>query len=176
MSAETWRPIPGYEGYYEVSNYGRVRSLTRRIIDKTNRAHTFYGKILADISDGSKWGYRHITLMKENKYKTIRVHRLVALAFIPNPLGLPIINHKDCDPRNNRADNLEWCTNEYNCNYTPSRIKRGHPVVQMNAEGIEISRYPTIADAGKAVGRYHSAICYAIKNNGFCAGYKWNYL
>lgn len=170
---EEWKAVPGYEGYYEVSNIGRVRSVTRKIIDRTGRSHTYYGKLLSATSDGSQWGYKHITLMRGGKYKTIRVHRLVATAFIPNPMNYPVINHKDCNPANNIVDNLEWCTPEYNNNYAPTKQKRSAGVIQYNRYGDEVARYKSITDAGRAVGRYHSSICYSLKHGGLCAGYKW---
>lgn len=111
ITQEQWRTIEGYEGLYEVSNMGRVRSLDR--IDKLGRLKP--GRILSPSID--KKGYCKITLFREGVRYYYGVHRLVAQAFLPNPEGLPIINHKDENPSNNRVDNLEWCTYEYNINY-----------------------------------------------------------
>lgn len=108
---EIWRDIEGYEGQYQVSNLGRVKSFDR--ID--GAGHLKRGRILRPVPD--KKGYLRVQLHKEGKRKLFLVHRLVAQAFIPNPEGLPQVNHRDEDPSNARADNLEWCTASYNVNY-----------------------------------------------------------
>lgn len=95
---EEWKDIIGFEGFYQVSNFGKVRNCVT-------------GKILKPGLQGK--GYYSVTL----KRKGYKVHRLVAIAFIPNPNNLPIVNHKDENKLNNNADNLEWCDNRYNCNY-----------------------------------------------------------
>lgn len=108
---EEWRPIEGYEGVYEVSSYGRVRSLDR--YDSNN--HFLKGRILKLCAD--KYGYLNVGLSLGNKEKKYKVHRLVAEAFLPNPDNLPQVNHLDEDKTNNRVDNLEMCTAKYNSNY-----------------------------------------------------------
>ena len=105
---EEWRDIEGYEGLYQVSNLGRVRSLNCR-------GHKGCIGILTPRLDGK--GYEMVALYKEGKARNTKVHRLVAQAFIPNPNNYPQVNHKDEDKTNNNVDNLEWCTNEYNHNY-----------------------------------------------------------
>lgn len=108
---EIWKDIEGYEGLYQVSNLGRVRSFDR--IDRLGRLRP--GVILRPLMN--TYGYIQVSFCKEGKEKKLQVHRLVAQAFIPNPEGLPQINHKDENPKNNRVDNLEWCDGKYNCNY-----------------------------------------------------------
>jgi len=99
---EEWRDVKGYESYYQVSNYGRVKSFK-------------YKKIrILKASAISTERYFVLTLSKDNIKKHITVHRLVAQTFIPNPNNYPIINHKDCNKHNNHANNLEWCTISYN--------------------------------------------------------------
>ena len=105
---EEWRDIEGYEGLYQVSNLGRVRSLNCR-------GHKGCMGILTPRLDGK--GYEMVALYKEGKARNIKVHRLVAQAFIPNPNNYPQVNHKDENKTNNDVKNLEWCTNEYNHNY-----------------------------------------------------------
>lgn len=107
---EVWKVIPGYDGAYEVSSLGRVRSFKRKKC-----------KIL--IQRPATGGYLYVFLCKNNKVTGCRVHRLVASAFISNPDGLPEVNHKDENKENNRADNLEWVTPEYNRFYG-TRIQR----------------------------------------------------
>ena len=108
MSIEVWRDIEGYEWFYQVSNFGRVRSLGR----KDSIDHFRHGKFLKSSPD--RKGYRYIELCKCGQRRKYKVHRLVAQAFIPNPHNLPEVNHIDHDVANNRVENLEWCTTEYN--------------------------------------------------------------
>lgn len=113
---ESWKPIAGYEGLYEVSDHGRVRSLdhTRTFSNRwggTNSA-TVKGRILKP--QPQRTGYLHVGLCKDGVVKYERVHRLVATAFLDNPGGLPEVNHKDEDKANNGANNLEWCDRRYN--------------------------------------------------------------
>ena len=101
---EKWRPVVGYEGLYEVSNLGRVRRI--RIVEPTKKKH----------------GYMQISLVgKDGVRRSHRLHRIVAMAFIPNPEGKPQVNHRDENPENNRAKNLEWATAEENTNYEIGR-------------------------------------------------------
>lgn len=104
---EKWLPVKGYEGYYEVSNLGRVKSLKR------NTAHE---RIMCPVEDD--YGYLIVCLNKEGKQKNKKIHRLVGEAFIPNPLNLPCVNHKkEFEKDNNSVENLEWCDWGYNARY-----------------------------------------------------------
>lgn len=123
------KPIKGYEGYYEVDQLGRVYSVDRTITVNDN------GRIYDKSLSGGKMkqmvhskGYKTVSLTKDGKTKQHYVHRLVAEAFIDNPNNLPFINHKDEDKTNNFADNLEWCTNEYNVNYGNGRVKQARKI------------------------------------------------
>ena len=117
---EVWKDIKGYEGLYQVSNLGRVRSLPRIIeTESSNQYKTFHnvqekkGKILKQ----KESDYKSVALYKDKKSKYYMVHRLVAQAFISNPNGYLYVNHKDEDKYNNCVENLEWCTQSYNINY-----------------------------------------------------------
>jgi len=101
---EEWRDIEGYEGLYQVSNYGRVRSFHR-------------GDSLL-LLNTDRYGYPLAGLCKNGKRVSAKVHRLVAKAFIDNPNNSPCVNHKDENPLNNHIDNLEWCTQAYNIEYS----------------------------------------------------------
>ena len=104
---EIWKDIAGYEGLYQVSNFGNVRSLKYR---RSNEIRQLTPKCN---NSGRLW----VELADNGKRKPMLIHRLVAMAFIPNPNDYPQINHKDENPKNNRVDNLEWCTAEYNLDY-----------------------------------------------------------
>ena len=108
---EIWKDVAGYEGFYQVSNKGNVRSVARK--DSIGRKRD--GRILKPRYD--KDGYLNVGLCKNGKSKTKNVHRLVAESFIPNPKGFLEINHKDESKSNNRVENLEWCTREHNMNH-----------------------------------------------------------
>lgn len=106
---EIWKDIYGYEGIYQVSNFGQVR----RLCKNDNRV----------IKQEINRGYKRVCLSYKNVKKHFLVHRLVAFAFIPNPNNYPIINHKDENKLNNNVDNLEWCTYSYNLSYNGLRYK-----------------------------------------------------
>lgn len=116
MEKEIWRAVVGYEGLYEVSNLGRVRSLERVVARSYHSSILCKSKIMKQRLDAH--GYYKISLSDEkHNHKSFFVHRIVASAFIPNPNNYPIINHKDQNPKNNYVCNLEWCTQKYNCNW-----------------------------------------------------------
>src|SRR5574344_1100472 len=101
---EIWKNVSGYEGIYQISNFGRVRSFKFSNV-----------RILKNIVQSA--GYLTVDLRKNGARKSFKIHRLVALAFIENPNNLPSINHKDECKTNNSVNNLEWCTDKYNSNY-----------------------------------------------------------
>lgn len=138
---EIWKDIEGYKGLYQVSNTGQVRSL--------NYLHT--GEVKPLKQDTNKKGYKLVSLSKNGKKKKYLVHRLVAIAFIPNPNDLPIINHKDENPSNNNVNNLEWCTSEYNNNYG-TRTKRASESKKGNSLSEETKK--KISESLK--GKHHS--------------------
>ena len=168
---ETWKPIPGYEDRYEISNLGNVASLcyargsNRRILKQSINT----------------WGYSQVTLSKD-KTKTNRViHRLVAEAFIENPNNYKQINHIDENKGNNRADNLEWCDSKYNVNYGERTTKASNsmkrPVIATLSDGTE-EHYDSIKDASIILGISHSNISNAIhKTNRHkrAAGREWRF-
>ena len=111
MENEIWKDIEGYEGLYQVSNYGNVRSL-----NYANRG--FVKKLVPKISNR---GYQWVELAQNGKRRQITIHRIVATAFINNPNNYPVVNHKDENKTNNNVENLEWCTRSYNVKYSMER-------------------------------------------------------
>lgn len=109
---EVWLPVQGYEGAYEVSNLGRVRSLVRTIVQPAKNGsvatHTYGGKVLSPVKQSN--GYLTVNLCG----RLHTVHRIVARAFVSNPDDMPQVNHIDGNKANNHADNLEWCTASQN--------------------------------------------------------------
>lgn len=120
---EVWRNIEGYEGLYEVSNLGKVRSVDRWILMTDGRKQFKKGKIIAQVKRRKGQNYLSVGLWKNNKLKTCLVHRLVAKAFIPNVANKHFINHKDENQENNCVSNLEWCTALENMNYGTRSIR-----------------------------------------------------
>lgn len=109
---EIYRDIQGYEGHYQISNLGNIKSL-KRLIKRCNSNKSYFIKeriLKQSISNG----YYAITLNKNNKQKRFCIHRLVALAFLENPKNKEEVNHKDGNKLNNCVDNLEWCTKSEN--------------------------------------------------------------
>ena len=140
---EIWKPIKGYEGLYEVSNLGRVKSLV-------NNKGQYREKIL---KHNIRNGYPSVTLCKNKKLKSFAIHRLVAEAFLPNPDNLPCVNHKDENRLNNFVDNLEWCTYSYNVNYGTGlkrrSITQSKPVLQYDKNGNFIKEWQSTMECGR---------------------------
>lgn len=112
---EKFKPVQGYAGIYEISNLGRVKSISRIIERKDGNTRVTEDRIILPFL--TKCGYHQIVLCKDGVRKKHYIHRLVANAFLPNLNNLPIINHKDENKLNNRVDNLEWCSAYYNTRY-----------------------------------------------------------
>lgn len=165
---EIWKDIVGYEGKYQVSNLGRVKSL--------NYGRTGKEKVLK-YEDNN--GYLRVNLCKNCKVKHYRIHRLVAQAFIPNPDNLPVINHKNEIKTDNRVQNLEWCTSQYNSTYNNQHIKRGIKLKKKRAcykNGILIKVYDSGIDTEKdGFSLSHVSRCCQGKRNSH-KGFQWKYI
>lgn len=127
---ELWKPIKSYEGYFEVSNLGRVRSITRKI-ERTDpkkttekKLFTYYGKLVSFWI--TKTGYLRLAIAKDGIQKKHLVHRLVADAFIENPLNKEQVNHINGIKSDNRVENLEWVTNYENYTHSVLMGKQKH--------------------------------------------------
>ena len=190
MENENWKDIAGYEGLYSISSYGIVMS---------HRS----GRCLKPII--TKFGYARVHLAKDGITKTATVHRLVTLAFIPNPEGKPTVNHINEDKLDNRVENLEWATNQEQ-NVHGTRIKRAvantdykaraidysavaakhdyskmntaqmKPVLQFSMDGVFIAKYSALSQAARFLGISAGSICRCLKGERrSCGGYKWKY-
>lgn len=152
---ETWRPIRGYEGLYEVSNTGKVRSVDRKTPRKDNSVMVNKGRELK--LNTTPKGYLRVTITKECKKKNFLVHRLVAEAFVLNLEELEQVNHLDGNKANNDFSNLEWTTNYQNhihAEYEGLRPPelRSRPVQQLTLDGEVVGNYPSISACAKHMG------------------------
>lgn len=176
---EEWRPVCGYETRYEVSNFGRVRNADGHILKPIKRR-----------------GYLCLNFCVNGLRKDMKIHRIVAEAFIPNPDELPFVNHKDEDKENNAVWNLEWCTTQYNNNYGTrnakvsqkrigaklnwteqglEKLRRLHsiPVIGIHKVTGEIIRFPSATEAAQQGFNRH---CLYAALNGRAKshkGYRW---
>jgi len=177
---EVWKPVVGYEGLYEVSNLGRVRSLDRVVSGKDGCTLSIKGQMMHPTLNTT--GYPFVGLRKDGKRGMYTVHRLVAKAFIPNPDNLAEINHKNEDKTDNRVANMEWCDHSYNMRFGTrgERCRKKadcHAVVQMDMEGNVIAEYEAIKVAARVVGINNAeTITKCCKGTRPSAGgYRWKY-
>lgn len=188
MEQEIWKPVEGYEGLYEVSNMGNVRSLAYRKdgvarIMKPWPHSTFYG------SNGNR--YQVVSLWKNKKGRKIFVHKLVAMAFKPNPDGKKEVDHINAIRYDNRADNLRWVTRSENRQNPISKRRMSeshkgrygaqtshhHGVVQLSIEGEYIRKWESISTAVRELGLRQSGITACCSGRYVSSGgYKWKYV
>ncbi|MDM8162442.1 NUMOD4 motif-containing HNH endonuclease [Collinsella intestinalis] len=158
---ETWKPVAGFEGYYEVSDRGRVRSCTRTVTMRNGVPRPIKGRVLSQASFNGKGHYKAVTLSRGGKQTHAGVHRLVAEAFVQNPMNYPEVNHKDEDKSNNSAENLEWCDRRYNNTYGTAKVRaavtQGKPVLQLK-DGRIINAWPSEGLAAQFTGASQSGI------------------
>lgn len=185
---EIWKEVVGYDGLYEVSNQGRVRSVDRSIAIKGGNVRLCKGKILRPSEN--RYGYLCVILCKEGKGTNKKIHRLVAEAFIPNPNNKPCIDHINTIRTDNRIENLRWCTQKENCNNPISIVRYNNtdkykPVAQYSLDGELIAVYPSLIEAERQTGCKCCNIIFCC-NGGYYRqgkwytkeqdkGYKWKY-
>ena len=163
MVDEIWKDIIGYEGLYQVSNLGNVKSL------KNNKEKIINGGITTK-------GYKQVELYNKCKCKRHYVHRLVAKIFISNPNNYPIVNHKDENKLNNCVDNLEWCTNQYNLTYKDTQKNKKRKINQYDLKGNLIKTWDCIIDIEKKLNIKNPNICKVCNGKrNKTGGYIWRY-
>ena len=190
---EVWKPVPGFEGYYEVSNYCRYRSVERT----TNDGKHIKGQILKQYKNKSGSGYPMVKLSKNGVSKGFLAHRLMMQAFVPNPFKLPCVNHKnEFDKTDNfifvntdgsvdlEKSSLEWCSYEYNNNYgtrtkracvSKTNGKASKKIVQYDLEGGIIKIWPSINEIKRILNYTHiSDVCKGVYKQAY--GFIWRYL
>lgn len=179
---EIWKDIFGYEGIYQVSSLGKVKSLSRKrlVNKKTNSYHLMPERIMVIKVD--KNGYNHITLCKNGLLKTYWLHRIVLKTFVCNPQNLPQINHKNGNKSDNRVENLEWCTSKHNYHEAVKLGLRNNGKVRKKYKN---SRSIAQIDNGKIVKTYESRVsalrAFGVKTINVGSpkrsyGYHWKYL
>lgn len=180
-NTEIWKDIEGYEGLYQVSNLGRVKSLARK------RGNQFDYKDII-LQQHIVRNYFSVVLQKDGVAKCYRIHRLVAQEFKPNPDNLPCVNHKDENKLNNNIENLEWCTYKYNSNYGTAiercRQKRlnhkkfSKVVKRYDLQGNYIDTWSSLREIERKLGFNHTRIAAVCNHRKYCKsafGYKWEY-
>ncbi len=174
---EVWKDIPGYEGHYQVSNLGSVKSIERLRRTKGTGITKVCERIVKPTID--KFGYCKVCLFKNGKRKYCKPHRLVAIAFIPNPDNKPEVNHKDGNKTNNNVSNLEWNTASENMRHAfanglngGERKKNRMPVWQFDKAHNLIATYPSIYAAEKKTGIKNIWMCCTGKYK-VAGGYIW---
>lgn len=180
---EIWKPVKGYEGLYEISSLGRLRSLPKQCGLSPRRM-----KMKKPVVD--KYGYLRVSLFKNGIAKNKQIHRLVAEAFIANIKGYDQVNHKDEDKQNNTVSNLEWCNTYYNSNYgsrnsvisAKMKVKNincpalSRKVAQYTKDGRLVATYPSSMEAYRQTGCDSSWILKCCKGAIACVkGYIWRY-
>lgn len=191
---ENWRDIEGYEGYYQVSDMGRVKSLDRTLVDVTGRTFFKKGEILKLRTN--RGGYMEVMLSRKGKQKCFLVHRLVAEAFIPNPQNKPCVDHINTNRTDNNVTNLKWCTTKENCNneiskthYRDSQLGKKNTmygrcgkdnpnsirVIQYKEDGSYVRIWNSTAETSKeGFNVAHVGGCCRKERNSM-GGYKWRY-
>ena len=179
MINEVWKDIVGYEGLYQVSNLGRIKSLPRQILSGIYYSNVRTTDEIIKSTTISNAGYELVALYKNNKEKRFTVHRLVAKTFIPNPDNLPEVNHKDEDKLNNHVGNLEWCTKKYNVNYGTSKQRlsdaRKKPVEKLDKDDNVICKYGFVTEVKKDKFDPSRVIQCCKGRKEYYRGYKWRY-
>lgn len=183
---EIWKDIENYEGLYQVSNFGRVKSLKKTVPHPTAKSGywTLPEKLMTLIWN-KRNKYFYVTLSKHDKKKNILVHRLVATAFCPRELGKDQVDHIDGNRRNNHSDNLRWCTGKENSN-NPNTSWKGpanrvipkggaHPSARAVFNEDTGEYFPSIVEGAEAYGLSRTLVSYSVRTGNKGGGFHWRY-
>lgn len=186
---EIWKPVVGYEGIYEVSNMGRVKSLDR-LVKRNNHFDRKKGRILSPSINSL---YPMVRLSKNGEHKSTFLHRIIAIAFIPNPNNKPQVNHIDGNKHNYSISNLEWCTQSENNAHAFAtglkfvtdkqrifmrnrEVKNKKSVIMINPQNGLVEKFNSIADAGNKTGIFWTNISKCCNGKQKKAGgYEWRF-
>lgn len=177
---EIWKDIDGFEGLYKISNLGNIYSIGGRVMGGMNNRYKNKPRMM---KPHIRNGYEHVCLTKDKKQFHYKIHRLVAMAFVPNPNDYPFVNHKNEIKDDNRAVNLEWCTAKYNLNYGSHnekmrKTKSKKPIAQFDMNGNFIEIHDSSRDIERKFGYFHNNITNCCKHKyGYKSayGYKWEF-
>ena len=173
-----WKNIPGYDGIYQVSDQGDIRSIDRMVLMRMKgvQCQSFRpGHTI--VPTKTKCGYHSVVLYRDGKGVHHLVHRLVATAFVPNPQGKLQVNHKDENKRNNVASNLEWCTPQENSSYGTRPTRLQTRVAMFDSAGSKVKEFESVSEAAKAIGCNYTSIVHCCRGQQKTAkGYVWQYL
>ncbi len=157
---EIWKDIKGYEGLYQVSNFGNIRNSNFKLLKTSGKR------------------YLKVGLTKNKKCKFVDVHRLVAIAFVPNLYNKSQVNHKNGNKKDNRFNNLEWCSPKENINHAFSNnlIKTRKKVAQLDKNNNVLNIFSSLTDAHRSTLINCGSICSALKGRQkYAGGFKWKY-
>jgi hypothetical protein len=173
---EIWKDLEGYEGLYQISNFGNIKSLSKKFF---NGNHDVVLKERLLKQSYCKDGYKKVCLCKNNKKKSYLIHRLVAKTFVKNPYCYYQVNHKDENKENNMAENLEWCDSKYNVNYgtrnykISTNVSKG--VLQFDLNNKLIKKWDSARKVCNELNFNYDYIMRACREEKSAYGYIWKY-
>lgn len=168
---EEWKDVKDFEGLYQVSNYGRVKSL-ERVVESKNQFGTFTSHIKERVLEPvlNSYGYLEVGLSKNGKTRMKKVHIIVAQTFLPNPNNYSDVHHKDHNPRNNNVENLMWISNKEH--HSMHNKERGVKTFQYTLDGFLVNVWESANEAAETLGFDASAIRHCC-NSGYWRKGKW---
>lgn len=163
---EVWKPIIGYEGIYDISSHGKVRTSKGKQTHSTKHGVRNWKQREMKLKT-DKGGYKRVCLYKNKKPKTFLVHRLVAMNFLNKKIGKDIINHIDGNPSNNKIENLEWCDHKENNNHAIDNdlIKTGVKIALYHKITKEVFEFRSMSKAGQFLGKSHGFVSNLLKQD-----------